>query len=97
MELFVVIAPSMRGSDAERVFRERAAAEKYRDSHPDDRCTVQCVEVAGDYEYPMKVFAAGIYDFEIDEHHFVGLYSSYDRAEAAAGDRGVVMELGVME
>jgi hypothetical protein len=87
----MVVTRFMGGTQAEHIFDTRLAAESHARSlgNAGGPVVVEC-PVFGATPTAQEVYVASCYDAPLDIHIIEGAYGTYDEANSAAGDRGVV-------
>jgi hypothetical protein len=95
MVLFTVIVQAMIDArDAIAVFTTQEKANAFINTDDMRGAIVQPCAVDGEYTSPNRtVFAAHKYMRESDVHSFIGLFSDYEKAKRAAGEKCQVLEL----
>lgn len=93
MTLYIILIPDFNGTRvAQNIFTTRELAEAYCAKHPEEtaRGVIQAVDVPG-YSLGHPIYSADRHEPRGDVLDFIGLFTTFDAANKAAGNRGQVL------
>lgn len=92
MDVFVVVTRFMDVPHDGPVFSSRERAERFiaNKSKAGDPTVERCPVIGGVVE-PGVVYTSAWFDSSADLHHFEAVYGTYEAADRAAGEHGIVL------
>lgn len=98
MIVFTVTRKVMNGVDCFAVYSNKKSAEKYLQDHEKDTdFDIIETRVTGDLKKDGTVFSASYYEKNHDTHIFKDIYGSYDQAKNAAGEKGQILDIKILD
>ncbi len=98
MVVFTVTRKTINGVDFCAVYSNKKSAKKHLEDHEKETdFDIIETKVTGDLEKDGTVFSASYYEKNHDTHIFKDIYGSYDQAKNAAGEKGQILDIKILD